>query len=208
VKRHSVITGLFLAAAIPLLVVLCPHGNSPPRCSLDGSRIEPLYEVIVSQGDGWLRNFSCVRSAQIWLLENRVPISSLWVTDEATGEKIRSEQAYYVVSDLITTRHTGNRIHVFAQEKAARSHAGQYRGHLIENPLRVLPVKPARVWAYAPDGRDCPDSVSSSTHKPFCLTDNGVPVSGPLHAYASPAGLSQLCRGYSRVHDKPPERST
>jgi hypothetical protein len=206
VKGHSVIVGLFLAATIPLVVLHCRNGDSPLRCSLDGSRIEPLYEVVVSPGERQLRRFSCVRSAQIWLAENRARVSSVWVTDEETGEKLEAEQAYYVVSGLITTPHTGNRIHVFAKEKTARAHAGQYGGRIIHNPLRVPLVQPPRACTYAPEGQDRPEPVPSSGQKPFSLTENILLVIDPGHPLPAIPGSSELCRGYSRVPDKPPNR--
>ncbi|MGD9074916.1 MAG: hypothetical protein PVJ69_06865, partial [Desulfobacteraceae bacterium] len=135
------IAPLIIAASISTLVVVFQHRSSSQKCSLDGIRIDPLYEVnIIQEGETSYR-FSCVLSAQLWLKGNSEPISAIWVTDETTGEKIRAELAYYVESNVITTPHIGNRVHAFSHEKAAELHAKQYKGKLVKNPLKVRPLR-------------------------------------------------------------------
>ena len=101
-KRSHFITALIIATSISSFVVIFQHHLSPLRCSLDGILIDPLYEVTIIQKDNTLYNFSCILSARVWLIENSGRPSSIWVTDEATGKKIRAELAYYVESDVIT----------------------------------------------------------------------------------------------------------
>ena len=134
-RRSVLIAALVIAAIMSTLVVVIQHHSSSQRCSLDGIRIDALYEVTIIRKDETPYNFSCILSARIWLTENAQLPSSIWVTDEVTGKKIRAELAYYVESDVVTTPHTRNRIHAFAGEKAAKLHAWQYKGKFVKNPF-------------------------------------------------------------------------
>lgn len=134
-KYSALIGALFIVVCISSGSAAFRHNNHPDRCSLDGSRIDSLYEVLITSQNKQLQRFSCILSACIWLRENREPISSILVTDEATGEKIRAEDAFYVVSEVVTTPHAGNKIHVFAEKAKALSHASRFMGELVKNPF-------------------------------------------------------------------------
>ena len=111
-KRLLTIGSLFIGVGLYALLVFSHQQGAAPRCSLDGSRILPQYEVSIVQQDGTERSFSCVLSARIWIREKSEHVSSILVTDELTGRKIEAQHAFYVVSGVITTPYTGNNIHV------------------------------------------------------------------------------------------------
>ena len=204
-KRSHFITALIIATSLSSLMVIFQHHSSPLRCSLDGILIEPLYEVTIIRKDNTPYNFSCILSARIWLIENSGRLSSIWVTDEATGKKIRAELAYYVESDVITTPHTRNRVHVFAQETAANSHAQQYAGKFVKNPFRVPQKRPVKLVEYAPNLPDRAGTIAPSTQKPLCLVIDSVLMPGPIFHCIFQSCFSQLSKGYSSPLEKPPK---
>jgi hypothetical protein len=138
-------------------------------------------------------------------MENREPISSIWVTDETTGEKIKAELAYYVESDVTTTPHTGNRIHAFSHEKAAELHAQQYKGKFIKNPLMVRPQRRVKLVEYTPCSPDGTVFLLPACQKPLCLATNPVLIGGLNLPFVSKNCVNQLSQGYSSPPDKPPK---
>ena len=204
-KRSRLITALIVAASISALVVVLQHRSSSTRCSLDGIGIDPLYEVTIIQEGKTSYSFSCVLSAQLWLKGNSEPISSIWVTDETTGEKIRAELAYYVESRVITTPHIGNRIHAFSHEKAAELHAQQYKGKFVKNPLKVRPQRRVKLAEYTPYSPDNTGLILPPSQTPLCLSSNPVFIVSLSLPFVSKKSFSQLCRGYSSPPDKPPK---
>lgn len=204
-RRSVLIAALVMAAIMSTLVVVIRHHSTSPRCSLDGTRIDPLYEVTIIGEDETPYNFSCILSAQIWLTENVELPSSVWVTDEVTGKKTRAELAYYVESDAVTTPHTRNRIHAFAREKAAKLHARQYKGKFVKNPFRVRLRRPVKVAEYAPCSQDRTGTISHSTQKPLCLVCKSVFSTGLNYMRISQERFNQLPKGYSSPPEKPPK---
>lgn len=205
-RRLPFIGALIIVAGIATLVIFFQHRHPWLRCCLDGSRIEPMYEVIIIQKDKSCK-FSCVLSAQIWLTENSEQVSSIRVTDEITGEKIEAKDAYYVVSKVITTPHTGNKIHVFAKETAAKVHARQFNGQLVRNPLRTHQKKPVKMVTYKPDSPNSTDFISSPFQKLLSLPSNTVLIKEQDFIYIYQNHFTRLCRGYSSPPDKPPKNS-
>lgn len=204
-RRTVLIAALVITATLSTLAVVLQHHSSVIRCALDGFPIDPLYEVTIIREHETPYNFSCIVSAQIWLTENAGLPSSIWVTDEVTGKKIRAELAYYVESDVITTPHTRNRIHAFAGEKAAKLHAWQYRGQFVNNPFRVKPKSPVKVAEYAPHSPDRTATIPHSTKKPLCLVGNTVLGTGINYMWISPGPFNQLPKGYSSPPERPPK---
>lgn len=204
--RITLFIGAFVIAAI-----IAAHGaisknpHSPTRCCLDGSRIEPIYEVIIIQKNKSSSKFLCVLSAQIWLKENSDKVSSIRVTDEITGEKILAEDAYYVVSEVITTPHTGNMIHVFAQKTAAKLHAWQFNGKLVKNPLKTYQKKPVKLVTYRPDSSNNTDFISPCSQKPLCLSSNPVSIKSQNYNCIYQKFLNRLSKGFSSPLDKVPK---
>ena len=206
-RRSVFINALIIATSLSVLVVVLQHGTSSTRCSLDGSRIDPLYEVFIIGENETYYSLSCVLSAQIWLMGNSEGTSSIWVTDEVSGERIRAELAYYVESDVITTPHTGNRIHVFAKEEAAERHARQYKGKFVRNPLRVPHQRPVKLVEYTPHSPDSAGLVSTSYQKHLCLGSIMIVlIGGPDCRCMSQGCPNQLAQGFSSPPDKPPKK--
>ena len=204
-RRLSFIGALVIATTISALVAHSRHVQTSARCSLDGSKIDPLYEVTIIQKDRSSSKFSCVLSAQIWLRENSDQAFSIQVTDEITGEKIAAEDAYYVASELITTPHTGNMIHVFARKAEAGLHARQFNGNPVKEPFRTHRKKPVKLATYIPDAPDRTDFLPSSPQKPLCLPGKAVLIKEQDFIYLYHNYPSQLTEGYSIPLDKPPK---
>ena len=204
-RRLSFIGALVIATTISALVAHSRHVQTFARCSLDGSKIDPLYEVTIIQKDRSSSKFSCVLSAQIWLRENSDQIFSIQVTDEITGEKIAAEDAYYVASELITTPHTGNMIHVFARKAAAELHARQFKGKLVKEPFRTHRRRPVKLASYKPGVPDKTDFLPSSPQKPLCLVSDTDLGKSPDFSCLSQRHFNRLSTGYSTPLDKPPK---
>ncbi len=204
-RRIVLIAALVIVATLSTLGVVLQHYSSGLRCALDGFPIDPLYEVTIIRKHETPYNFSCILSAQIWLTENAGLLSSIWVTDEVTGKKIKAELAYYVESDVVTTPHTRNRIHAFAGEKAAKLHAWQYKGKFVENPFRVRPKRPVKLAEYTPHSPDRTGTIPHSTQKPLCLVGNTVLRTGLNYVWISQGRFNQLPKGYSSPPEKPPK---
>jgi hypothetical protein len=165
-----------------------------------------MYEVIIiQQDDESSERFCCVLNAQIWLERNTKPVSSIWVTDEITGDRIRAEEAHYVSSTIITTPHTRNRIHVFAQKESAEIHARQFNGKLVTNPLRTPQKRPVKLVTYKPDSPDDTGFAPSSSQKLVCLACDAVWIRNPNDVHLSQRCSSRLPRGFTRLPDKPPK---
>ena len=204
-KRSRFIAALIIATSISFFVAILQKHSLSQKCSLDGIRIDPLYEVTVIRKNEAPHNFSCILSAQIWLTENAELPSSIWVTDEVTGKKIRAELAYYVESDVTTTPHMGNRIHAFAVEKAAKLHAWQHKGKFVKNPFRVRLKSPVKVAEYAPCSPDRTGTIPHSTQKPLCLASHAVLTTTLNCVCISQKCFNQLSKGYSSPPEKPPK---
>ena len=150
------------------MAVIYQDRHLSPRCYLDGTNIHPPYEVIIIQKGKLPRSFSCVLSAGIWLNNNIKKISSILVTDETTGKKIRAEEAYYVVSEVVTTPYTGNRIHVFGERSLAVLHALKFKGKMVENPFQAREEKPILV-KYRTNSPVSPDLFFPSSRNDLSL---------------------------------------
>ena len=111
--KSSAVTTVFISTLIISVcifsgIIAFRQSNHIAGCSLDGSEIQPLYEVVIIQDDRLSKSFACVVSARIWFNNNIERIASVLVTDEATGKKIRATDAFYVVSEVVTNPYTGN----------------------------------------------------------------------------------------------------
>jgi len=204
-KRSHFITALIIAVSISTLVVVFQNRSSSLKCSLDGVRIDPLYEVTIIQEGETSYSFSCILSAQIWLMEKSEPLSSIWVTDEMTGEKIKAELAYYVESDTITTPHTGNRIHVFAKKTEAESHAQEFKGKIVKNPLRVQQRRPVKLAKYTPYSPDSAGLSLPSSQKPLSLPRKPVLIKEQDFSYIYHNYPTRVSKGYLSPPYKPPK---
>lgn len=204
-KQLLFIGSFIITAGISIWVVMFQHSHASLRCSLDGSQIQPLYEVVIIHKDKSSPKFSCVVSAQIWFRVNSERVSSILVADEVTGEKIKAEHAFYVESEVVTTPHTGNKIHVFTQKTAAKLHAQKFKGKLIKNPFRAQEEKSPQIAKYRPDSTDGSDFVFPSSQKPLSLPNESVLIKNQNFGYIPQNYLARFSSGYSSPPYKPPK---
>lgn len=106
------------------------------RCSYDGTKIKPLYQVDVFLNDNTGLSFCSIYCASRWFESNKDKVKYFMLTDEVTGQKFESTLGYFVESDLVTIPEVRNRIHAFATKEDALKHAKQFDGKLIENPFK------------------------------------------------------------------------
>lgn len=205
-RRLPFIGALIIAVSISTLVVVSQHSYPSLRCSLDGSQIQSLYEVIIIQKDKSSRKFSCVISAQIWFRINSERVSSILVTDELTGEKIKAEHVFYVVSEVITTPHTGNKIHVFAKRSTARLHARQFKGELVKNPFQAQEKKPMLLARHRTNSPNSPDFLFPSSQNPLFLPTKTALMKKQNYCYLSQKYPTRLSDGYLSPPYKPPKK--
>jgi hypothetical protein len=203
--RWPSIIALIMAASLSIAVVALQQRGRSPRCALDGSPIQPLYEVVIIKENGKAHPFSCVLSARIWLAENRAPVSSIWVTDEGTGKRVRAESAFYVESKVMTTPHTGNRIHVFAQREAAETHARLFGGRFVVNPLRSPEKGGIRFARYGKHSGNAPDFWFPPSQKPLCLASEAVSAKARGCGPSPIEGAYGLLNGFSQPPERPPK---
>ena len=108
-------------------------GARADRCSLDGSRITPIYRIDLMLGEKVERSFCCVRCARDWPQAVR---DGYWrVRDEVSGQPLDAGRAYFVESGVVTVPSRQDRVHVFKEWAAAMDHATMYGGERIPNPL-------------------------------------------------------------------------
>jgi hypothetical protein len=203
--RRYFIFGLIMAAGLSVLFAFFQQRQRGFRCSLDGSLIQPFYGAEIIEENESAKRFCCVLNAQIWLERNGNPVDSIWVTDEITGMKVRADEAFYVSSIVITTPHTGNRIHVFAEKQAAQIHARQFDGKLIANPLRAPKKQPVKVATYMPDSSDKGGCIQTTSQKPLYVASDEAWVRELNLVGTSGSCSSRLPKGFSKPLDKPPQ---
>jgi hypothetical protein len=140
---HNISWGTVLIGL--LVVVGLPLGghwyrrSAEPRCALDGTRIEPIYKVEITDSQGCHHVFCCPRCGQRWLEHQPTPPQAITVVDEMSGNEVAASKAYYVRSVVVTIPSTGNRIHAFRSQAAAEDHALTHEGIVLsasENPFR------------------------------------------------------------------------
>jgi hypothetical protein len=112
--------------------------HAPDDCAYDGVAINPHYRVEVVDSRGFPHGFCCITCARNWLRHEHDP-RAITVTDEASGQAVDAEKAWYVRSSVETVQTTGNRIHAFRNREDAERHARAFWGVVLpesENPLR------------------------------------------------------------------------
>ena len=207
--KHSAFTTAFISALIISVCIFSGmiafrQDSHQAGCSLDGSEIQPLYEVVIIQNDRLSKSFACVVSAHIWFSENMEQISSVLVTDEATGKKIRAEDAFYVVSEVVTTPYAGNRIHVFAEKTKAGAHAELFKGKLVKNPFLPEKRKPTLLVKHKTDPRSDYGFFFPDSRTPLSLPAKIVLMNKQDCACLPQGHPVVLLEGYFNPPDKPP----
>ena len=204
-QKPLFIKGIIVFATLAALGIVFQQRYEPWRCSLDGSLIHPIYEVEILEADGTSRKFSCLRNAQIWLQRNARSARLIQVTDEITRKKIKAEEAFYVLSAVTTTAHTGNKVHVFASLEAAQSHAHEFEGVMVDNPLNLWGQEPPSCSICKPDASDTAGFACSFPFKPFCLGDDFLPESLEWITPVYGECLARFLEGHKKGPDKPPK---
>jgi hypothetical protein len=143
-RRAAFVGGLVLAALLPLLArALGP--SRAGRCALDGRGVEGRHLVTVEESDGTVRRFCGVGCAEEWIRRAKPVSATVQVTDEATGERLPAETAWYVRSTVAVNAPRDDRIHVFARREDAERHAAAFHGTLLVGPDRPFaPPEPGR----------------------------------------------------------------
>lgn len=141
VRKATWVRGLVGLAVVVGLPVMAHWARRPDGtgCALDGAKIDPIYRVEISDGQGRTQAFCCLRCARIWRDRQPAPPQSITVTDEASGQRLATAAAYYVRSSVVTVPATGNRVHVFRSRADAEKHAAAHAGALLsasERPFR------------------------------------------------------------------------
>jgi hypothetical protein len=85
--------------------------------------------------------FCSVRCAEMWLQGKNMPMAEIFVTDESSGEEMLADTAHFVRSLVLTTRVSGNRVHVFRDRADAENHASHWRGTILEDAQRPFTVR-------------------------------------------------------------------
>lgn len=127
---------LFPAIIMIILAFGCKKSDAPGRCDYDGAKIEPIYTVYFTLQDGTERKFCSIICASMSFRELKRQIKEVMVVDEASGKKIDASRAFFVESEVITTLHVKNRIHVFSNREDAERHLKRFNGRWVENPFR------------------------------------------------------------------------
>jgi len=100
-------------------------------CALDGAAIEPLYQVRVVDKEGHSHAFCCIRCAELWLAARDASPKTIFVTDEASGQEVNADEAFFVRSSVLTRATTQNRIHAFKHRADAERHATTALGMVL-----------------------------------------------------------------------------
>jgi ribosomal protein L24E len=129
----------FFTIIVIILAFGCKKSIPADRCDYDGARIEPLYGVCFSLQDGSEKRFCSIVCASMSFQELKGRIKEVMVVDEVSEKKISVSQAFFIESEVITTLHVKNRIHVFSSREDAERHLKRFNGRWIGNPFRLSP---------------------------------------------------------------------
>jgi ribosomal protein L24E len=127
----------FLPIIFIILAFGCKKNTPKDRCDYDGTKIEPLYAVYFTLQDGTEKKFCSIVCSSMIFSELKKKVKEVMVVDEVSEKKIRASQAFFVESEVITTLHVKNRIHVFSNREDAERHLKRFNGKWIENPFRL-----------------------------------------------------------------------
>jgi len=127
----------FLPIIFIILAFGCKKNTPEDRCDYDGIQIQPLYAVHFILLDGTPKKFCSIVCASMIFSELKKKVKEVMVVDEVSEKKIRASQAFFVESEVMTTLHVKNQIHVFSNREDAERHLKRFNGKWIENPFRL-----------------------------------------------------------------------
>jgi hypothetical protein len=130
---------LFFIFVIIFLTLSCQRERKSVAslCDYDGAKIEPLYAVHFTLQDSKEKKFCSIVCASMSYSELKKKVKEVMVVDEVSEKKISASQAFFVESEVITTLHVKNRIHVFSNRRDAERHLKRFNGKWTENPFRL-----------------------------------------------------------------------
>ncbi len=120
---------------IIFLILGCRKELPPILCDHDRVEIHPIYAVYFSLKDSSEKRYCSIVCATLSFSKLKDRIRNVIVTDEVSGSKIDATQAFFVESEVITTLHVKNRIHMFSNREDAKKHLKRFNGRWIENPF-------------------------------------------------------------------------
>jgi hypothetical protein len=133
---------LALLLSLPLMARWI-RGPVENRCALDGSVIDPRYQVEVTDSAGNVQQFCCASCAEVWLKRHHDLPRDIIATDETSGQCIPAASAWYVRSQVVTNRVIGCRLHIFRSGSDAVKHAAAFGGRVLsedEKPFHRIPA--------------------------------------------------------------------
>ncbi len=121
---------VLLAAIVPL-IGRSLRDNNRDCCHWDGMTIDPAFRVRIVTTSNRSYSFCCVLCAGAWADRTSDRLSTVHVTDEASGIEVTAADAYFVRSTVPTNEVTGNRWHTFRSIADARKHADATRSRVV-----------------------------------------------------------------------------
>ena len=104
-----------------------------PRCLRCGAPSDTIGRVRFLLPDGTDRVFCSIPCARAAGVPEGARVR---VTDEATGQEVDADAAFFVESEAVSVAHNRTRIHAFARTTDAAAHLEQHRGRWVPNPFR------------------------------------------------------------------------
>jgi len=134
-RWQIVVVLLVVVTGLALVGSWARHG-ALGTCALDGAEIEPLYQVRVVDEEGQSHAFCCIICAKLWLDKRHTSPQAILVTDEASGQEVDADEAFFVRSSVVTRATTQNRIHAFKHRADAERHATTALGMVLTDAAR------------------------------------------------------------------------
>ncbi|GAB6061821.1 hypothetical protein JCM30394_05500 [Deferrisoma palaeochoriense] len=104
-----------------------------PRCMRCGAASNTIGRVQFLLPDGTRQVFCSIPCA----LAVPLPAGArVRVTDEATGDEVDADAAFFVESEAVSVAHNRTRIHAFARTTDASAHVRAHQGRWVPNPFR------------------------------------------------------------------------
>jgi hypothetical protein len=132
--RVAFVAGVLVVGALPVLGAWLR--SSGDRCAWDGVRIDDRYRTRLETAEGRNEELCCVSCLVRRLAQGTTSTRArAFVTDESNGNLVAADSAWFVRSAVVTDPVTGNRVHAFATEHAARRHASSFHGTVLGQGL-------------------------------------------------------------------------
>jgi hypothetical protein len=129
---------LILVALLALAVGFWNRYGTAERCEMDGQPLSPALRMDLKMPGGAWHAFCTIECARRWLARQprAVPDEAV-VRDALTGEPLDAYVAFFVRSEVVTSRSNGNNIHAFRFRTDAMEHLHRFGGEEIDDPFGV-----------------------------------------------------------------------